>query len=142
MPTRLQLRDMPRHHDGGLKSAIGFFTNGGPWTLGDVNLGSLYRISKEGDYTLTVCPAVYRFETNGEYLDRVDLPCVSLHSALYNTAFKGPSVRIRPVLKPDLVLCLIRRCMVAPVDASAPPLRAGGTRLGSRNRLVFQLARE
>jgi hypothetical protein len=75
--SRLSLNDFPRWPNGGLKVHIGFFTNGGPFTLMDVNLENRYLISKPDDYTLTICPVIYKFETNGEYLDRVDLPCVT-----------------------------------------------------------------
>jgi len=60
-----------------LKSHIGFFTNGGPYTIAAIKMDDIYRIKKEGDYTLQVCPSIYQFGTNAGYLDRVDLPCVT-----------------------------------------------------------------
>ena len=77
LPSRISIKEFPRWHDGGLKNVIGFFTNGVPDILSDVKLNELYRIPRVGDYTLTVCPAIYKFETNMDYLDRVDLPCVT-----------------------------------------------------------------
>lgn len=76
-PARLSINKFPRWPDGGLKSHIGFFTNGGPFMLADINLNSLYQIPRVSDYVLTVCPAIYRFGTNSEYLELVDLPCVT-----------------------------------------------------------------
>ena len=40
-------------------------------------IGDVYQIMKEADYTLTVFPVIYKFETNGEYADRIDLPSVT-----------------------------------------------------------------
>jgi hypothetical protein len=37
----------------------------------------LYRITNDGDYKLTVCAAIYKWETNRLYLDRIDLPCLT-----------------------------------------------------------------
>jgi hypothetical protein len=77
-PPRISIKDLPRWANGGLKNHIAFFTNGGPFTLADIKLDQLYAIPTEGNYTLTVCPVIYKFETNKEYLDRVDLPCVTI----------------------------------------------------------------
>lgn len=77
LPSRISIKDLPRWPNGGLKDHIGFFTNGGPFTLKDVNLDDLYRIKNEGNYTLTVCLTIYKFGTNAKYLNRVDLPCVT-----------------------------------------------------------------
>ncbi|MGA2870310.1 MAG: hypothetical protein ABSF34_14270 [Verrucomicrobiota bacterium] len=41
------------------------------------SLDNIYHVGKEGDYTLTAFPFIYKFETNGEYLDRIDLPSVT-----------------------------------------------------------------
>lgn len=76
-PFKLNLGDLPRWPNGGLKSHIGFFTNGGPWFLDDVNLNEVYKIEHEGDYALTVCPVIYKFGTNAQYLDRVNMPCIA-----------------------------------------------------------------
>jgi hypothetical protein len=77
LPPRLSLNDFPRWPNGGLKSHVGFFTNGTPFMLTELNFSSLYKIPRESDYVLTVCTAIYKFGTNINYLDRVDLPCVT-----------------------------------------------------------------
>jgi hypothetical protein len=77
LPSRLSINDFPRWPDGGLKSHIGFFTNGGPFNLSNFNLNNLYNIPRADDYVLTVCPAIYKFGTNINYLELVNLPCVT-----------------------------------------------------------------
>jgi hypothetical protein len=76
LPFRISIKELPRWPHGGLKNTIGFFTNGRPYILNDIKFQDLYRITNEGDYTLNVCAAIYKFESNIEYLDRIDLPCV------------------------------------------------------------------
>jgi len=76
VPTLLSVRDFPRDPNGRLES-VSYFTNGGPTTLAVVDLKSIYRIPREHDYVLTVCPVIYKFGSNVGYLERVDLPCVS-----------------------------------------------------------------
>jgi len=77
LPARLSINTFPRWPNGSLKAHIGFFTNGGPFPLAEIKLKSLYQIPREGDYVLTVCPSIYEFGTNINYLERVDLPCLS-----------------------------------------------------------------
>lgn len=77
LAPRLRLKQFPRWPGGSLKSHISFFTNGGPSTLADIDLKKVYRIPKESDYVLTVCAVIYKFGTNIQSLDRVDLPCLS-----------------------------------------------------------------
>jgi hypothetical protein len=50
-----------------------------PDSLGHMNLSSMYSINEDGDYTLTVQPAVYKMynHTNWDILDRVLLPEVT-----------------------------------------------------------------
>jgi len=77
-PARISVDMMPRwHSNGGFRNLVGFLSNGPPAILKVFSIADIYRIEKEGDYKLTVCPLVYKFETNGRYLDRLDLPCVS-----------------------------------------------------------------
>lgn len=77
LPPKISINDFPRWPNGGLKTHIGFFTNGGPFILTYAKVDDLYRIKREGDYTLAICPTIYKFGTNPEYLDRIDLPCVT-----------------------------------------------------------------
>jgi hypothetical protein len=48
-----------------------------PEMLKAVDISDVYKIKKEADYTLTVFPVIYKFETNYQYADRIDLPCVT-----------------------------------------------------------------
>ena len=48
-----------------------------PNMLKVVDISDVYKIKKEADYTLTVFPVIYKFETNYQYADRIDLPCVT-----------------------------------------------------------------
>jgi hypothetical protein len=76
LPSRIFINDLPRWN-GGILNNIGFlYINFGPSTLRDVKINDFYKITKEGDYKLTVCPAIYKWATNG-FLDRIDLPCVT-----------------------------------------------------------------
>jgi hypothetical protein len=77
---RISTRDYPKWaqgHDAGGSYPFEFFSNGPPRRLGACALNQMYSIKKEDNYTLTVCPILYEIETNGSYLDRVDLPCVT-----------------------------------------------------------------
>jgi hypothetical protein len=75
---RISAKILPTWPDGGLRNIIGFSTNTPPAILEKCRLKDLYRIKKEDNYTLTVCPVIYKFETNGLYLDRIDLPSISV----------------------------------------------------------------
>ena len=77
LPARISLKDFPRWPNGGLKNHVAFFTNDAPFNLATINFNDVYRIKKEGDYLLRVCSAIYKFGTNADYLDRIDLPCVN-----------------------------------------------------------------
>jgi hypothetical protein len=76
-PARMPSSAFPKFSDGGLKNHFGFFSNSPPVGLYDIQMHSVYQIKEEGDYTLTVCAVIYKHETNTEYLDRIDLPCVT-----------------------------------------------------------------
>jgi hypothetical protein len=56
---------------------VRFFSNGPPCRLVGCELNKAYSIKSEGDYTLTVCPVLYKQEANQTNFDRVDLPCVT-----------------------------------------------------------------
>jgi hypothetical protein len=62
-----------------------------PETINMLHFNDLYSITKEGDYTLTVQPVLYKQynHTNPAVLDRVDLPCVTTKVHLV------PNVRFR-----------------------------------------------
>jgi len=50
-----------------------------PNPINFLKLRDAYSITNEGDYTLTVCPILYKMHsrTNLDVLDRIDLPCVT-----------------------------------------------------------------
>lgn len=82
LPTEIPLKDLPRYpirgtrqrgSGGELKNWL--FEN--PATLKVFSIQDFYRISKEGNYTLTVWPTIYKFGTNTAYVSRIDLPCVT-----------------------------------------------------------------
>jgi hypothetical protein len=84
--SRLPLSDMPRYKaysswgssaQGNLKHQLGFSSDGPPIPLKQFKLRDVCQISHEDDYTLTICAVIYKFETNMQYLDRIDLPCIS-----------------------------------------------------------------
>jgi hypothetical protein len=82
LPARMPERDYPRFHDGifsghGVKYNYFILSTNIPVVLKEFAISQVYSVKKEGDYTLTVFPVIYKFETNREYLDRIDLPCVS-----------------------------------------------------------------
>jgi hypothetical protein len=79
---RIPVGSLPKWPDGGLRNRLGFLTNSPPDTIREFKLLDVFRVEKEDDYTLTICPAIYRFETNGRFVDRLDLPCASLRVRL------------------------------------------------------------
>jgi hypothetical protein len=74
---RMSAHDFPRWPDGGLKHMIGFFSNSPPAELRECYIYDSYQIKQESDYILNVCAVIYKYETNADYLDRCDLPCVT-----------------------------------------------------------------
>jgi len=52
-------------------------TPGSPTVLADIPLQEVYHIEKEGEYPLTICPAIYEFTPDRKAVFRIDLPCVT-----------------------------------------------------------------
>ena len=93
LPPSLQVRIFPRYslekkHDGNIDFQDRLYRS--PSELGDFTIQNAYRIEREGDYTLTVCCAIYILPYNGlpptnvDYdkyqtlpATRADLPCVT-----------------------------------------------------------------
>lgn len=64
--------------DDGIAGETGSVTNRPPFYIGLLKLDEIYSVTNEGDYTLTVQPVLYKRQfPNSEFLDRVDLPCVT-----------------------------------------------------------------
>jgi hypothetical protein len=90
-PQRISVGLYPRGIVGPLAGEFLFVSNGPPFYVGGYRLKDAYSITNEGDYTLTVCPVLYKNLTgkkidvsdenfhisNTNLLDRVDLPSVS-----------------------------------------------------------------
>jgi hypothetical protein len=76
LPERISAKTLPRWHDGDPKLLL-FGTQTAGARLREFRISDIYRPRASGYFTLTVCPVIYKFETNRTYLDRVDLPCVS-----------------------------------------------------------------
>jgi len=81
LPQRISASDLPLirgqlHYPG---AAYKYFMLGKnvPNTLNDFVISDVYQVKEEADYTLTVFPMLYKFETNREYADRIDLPCIT-----------------------------------------------------------------
>jgi len=92
-PQRIAANKLPQYHSDGFFSGHGvkykYFFIGQripPSLLITFSLDNIYQVEKEGDYTLTVSPFIYKFETNGEYLDRIDLPSVTAKIHLKQTS--------------------------------------------------------
>lgn len=84
LPYRIPASNMPHSSDGiysGHGTVYQYFFIGShyPGVFNEIAVNNIYHVKQEGDYTLSVCPIIYRFETNREYLDRVDWPCVSIN---------------------------------------------------------------
>ncbi len=82
LPKEIPTKDLPRNpvkgtNERGSGGGLRDWLVGNPSTLQVFSIQDYYRIAKEGDYMLTVCPVIYKFETNTEYVYRVDLPCVT-----------------------------------------------------------------
>ena len=77
LPPKMPLRVFPKWPDGEIKGHFGFRSNGPPSLVAKCLLNDIYSVKTEGDYTLTVCPVLYKYGTNEGYLDRLDLPCVT-----------------------------------------------------------------
>jgi len=79
---RISASTLPHSHDGIFSGRGTWYDyvimvpNEGLWVK-EIKLNRAFKIQKEGIYSMIVCPSIYQFETNREYLDRVDLPCVT-----------------------------------------------------------------
>jgi hypothetical protein len=76
LPNQLPVEDFPRSSHNGIYNYL-LMGQGSPSLLKQFSLSDVYQINREEDYTLTVFPEIYKFETNYQYADRVDLPRIS-----------------------------------------------------------------
>jgi hypothetical protein len=88
---RMLVSDLPRARGTlsarNMPDAWLFLTPGSPTVLADVTLQDLYCIEKEGQYAVTIWPAIYEFTPDRRAVFRIDLPCVS------TTIHLSPSVK-------------------------------------------------
>jgi hypothetical protein len=88
LPKRISANDLPHTIDGkfrGHGTMYQFFLLGPTNVnmLADFKINDIYDIKKAGNYTLTVFPVVYGFETNYQFVDRVDLPVATTKIFLF-----------------------------------------------------------
>jgi hypothetical protein len=62
---------------GGMYLNLLGLTAGQPARFKEFKLQEVYQIKQEGDYTLTVCVAMYQFAPDRKSVFRIDLPCVT-----------------------------------------------------------------
>lgn len=77
-PPRIAIHDLPRYPNGVIKNILSFDTNVGPDRIAEVLLDNVYNILREDDYYLTVRPVIYSWGKNVDYVDRVDLPPLTI----------------------------------------------------------------
>jgi len=92
LPQRLAIKDLPREPIRGTKQrgsggGLRDWLYGLPAKLSEFTIQNVYRIEKEGDYTLTVAAVVYEFPSdyksnvslasNEQFVTRIDLPTVT-----------------------------------------------------------------
>lgn len=94
-PTTISDIEYPRwksgygHLAGRFVKFVGFVSNGPPCHIGYIKFNEIFNIKRKGVHTLTVQPVVFRMHLEGGtfqgYLDRVDLPSVTLKVYLIPT---------------------------------------------------------
>lgn len=95
LPRRIRTDDLPHSPSAGIHNA-GMIENwlmlppGLPDRLRDFFLQDVYKIEREGDYTLTVFPALYEFAADRKTVSRIDLlpVTIKLHLAPSEAATK------------------------------------------------------
>ena len=85
-PVIITTNVYPRQEYTGMIGKIDCVTNWPPPYLGFFKLDEIYSVTKEGDYTLTVQPVLYKKRIVTNLLDRVDLPSVTTKVHLLPTA--------------------------------------------------------
>ena len=77
---RIPVNDLPRargtRSSGNMPDSWLLLSPGSPAILAEICLQDVYHIRKEGDYTLTICPAIYEFTRDRKAVLRIALPCV------------------------------------------------------------------
>lgn len=77
-PKAIPISIYPRSRWGYILGGLWTVTNRPPSAINFLTLDEVYSVPKEGDYTLTVQPVLYRrSDSDAGVLDRVDLPAVT-----------------------------------------------------------------
>ena len=76
LPEVIASSDLPTHAGNG-PGYYYFLVGTSPNGLTQFDIGDVFRIQSEGDYTLTALPVLYKFEKDGHHVHRVDLPSVT-----------------------------------------------------------------
>jgi len=82
LPQRILTKDLPyrpasgAHHRSTIDNRV-LIAAGSPWAFRDIVIQDVYRIEQEGDYTLTVCVAIYQFTPDEQSVSRMDLPPIT-----------------------------------------------------------------
>ena len=78
LPHNIKREDLPvGNHGHGLFLNELCLSAGQPIHFMNFNIQDVYRIKNEGDYTLTICVAIYQFTPDRKSVVRIDLPCVT-----------------------------------------------------------------
>jgi hypothetical protein len=82
LPMRLLRKDLPYsraigHHARMLENWL-MIAPGEPTLIRDFFVDDVYRVEREGDYTLCVGVAIYKLDPDGQSLSRIDLPPVKM----------------------------------------------------------------
>jgi len=83
LPQIIAARDLPTIAHGAMFYEHGpgyhyfLMDQNSPNMLADVVIKDAFQITNDAEYMITVFPALYKFETNREYLDRIELPSVT-----------------------------------------------------------------
>jgi hypothetical protein len=83
LAQRIAVSDLPQNHDDGPFRGHGvvfhyfLLAKDAPSDFNEIELHGLYQIKQRAYYSLTVLPVIYKFEADGKYVDRIDLPSVS-----------------------------------------------------------------
>ena len=74
-PLKIPVSNFPKLSSGTLKGLFGFFSNSPPAKLQEFKIYDVYQVPREGDYTVSVCPAIYKYD--GDNMALINLPCIS-----------------------------------------------------------------
>jgi hypothetical protein len=112
---------------------ISWFTNGNPAKLDVVELRDVFQVPSEGDYSLSLCPIIYRREFDKLHLDQIALPCLSTNIHLLRDERPPP-----PSLWSACAAILVGtfKCAIVAAGLLWIAFRAKTSRKGNAERIV------